>query len=164
MKTARTPWWRGNRGEWYVVLQAALLALVVFGPRTVASWAAWPPSVAPSLRPLGLILLAAGVLLGIAAVVGLRRNLSPLPVPKPSSTLVTTGAYRLVRHPIYGGLTLTAFGWALAFGGWLTVAYAIALFLLLERKSAREERLLLERFADYHDYQRRTRKFVPFVY
>jgi protein-S-isoprenylcysteine O-methyltransferase Ste14 len=141
-----------------------LLALVLLGPATLGTGQAWPLSIAPSLRVLGLVLIGAGLILGVAGGVQLRRNLSPLPLPKPEATLVTAGPYRLVRHPIYGGLILLAFGWALALGGWLTFGSAIALSVLLERKAAREERRLLERFTDYGPYQRRTRKFLPFVY
>jgi protein-S-isoprenylcysteine O-methyltransferase Ste14 len=109
-------------------------------------------------------LFGAGLLLGGAGVLHLRRNLSPLPHPKTGSTLVTTGPYRLVRHPIYGGLILLALGWAGALGGWLTFGSAMALSVLLDRKAAREERWLREHFADYRAYQRSTRRFLPFVY
>lgn len=164
MAPERTPWWRGARGEWYVVLQLLLLALVLLGPATLGTGPAWPSSIAPGLLVLGLVLVGAGLLLAAAGVLQLGRNLSPLPVPKSGAGLVTTGPYRLVRHPIYGGLILLAFGWALAFGGWLTFGSAIALFVLLERKAAREERRLLERFAEYGAYRRRTRKLLPFVF
>ena len=33
-KPSHAPWWKGERGEWYVVAQVFLFALVVFGPRT----------------------------------------------------------------------------------------------------------------------------------
>jgi hypothetical protein len=36
---SQSSWWKGSRGEWYVVAQIALFALVMFGPRT---WAGWP--------------------------------------------------------------------------------------------------------------------------
>ena len=34
LNMSQTSWWKGARGEWYVVAQIVLLALVVFGPRT----------------------------------------------------------------------------------------------------------------------------------
>lgn len=34
----RLPWYRGARGEWYVIAQFALFALIVFGPPTVPGW------------------------------------------------------------------------------------------------------------------------------
>jgi len=35
------PWWKGARGEWLVVAQLALMALVFFGPRTLLGRPAW---------------------------------------------------------------------------------------------------------------------------
>lgn len=32
---SKTPWWKGTRGEWYVVAQIALIVLVFFGPRNI---------------------------------------------------------------------------------------------------------------------------------
>jgi protein-S-isoprenylcysteine O-methyltransferase Ste14 len=34
----------------------------------------------------------------------------------------------------------------------------------LDRKAAREERWLEEKFPDYPEYRRRVRKFIPFLY
>ncbi|HQG32287.1 MAG TPA: isoprenylcysteine carboxylmethyltransferase family protein, partial [Deltaproteobacteria bacterium] len=100
----------------------------------------------------------------LAGLVRLGSNLTPLPFPKEDATLVQTGPYRLVRHPMYSGGIILAYGWALAAGGWLTLAYATVLLVFLDIKSAREEQWLAERFPDYSDYQRRVRKLIPFVY
>ena len=48
--------------------------------------------------------------------------------------------------------------------GWLTFVYVAALFVLLDVKSRREERWLVEKFPEYPAYQRRVRKLIPFVY
>jgi protein-S-isoprenylcysteine O-methyltransferase Ste14 len=108
------------------------------------------------------MLAGAGLLL--AGSLRLRSNLTPLPYPKPQATLVQTGPYRFVRHPMYAGGILLAFGWALVVRGWLTLVYAALLFVFLDVKSAREERWLADKFPDYLDYQRRVRKLVPFIH
>jgi protein-S-isoprenylcysteine O-methyltransferase Ste14 len=69
--------------------------------------------------------------------------------------------YRIVRHPMYGGGLVLAFGWALASSP-MAVAPVAALAVLFELKSRREEAWLVERYPDYPAYRRRTRwKFVP---
>ncbi len=39
----RTPWWRGTRGEWHVVVQFIIIALAVLGPRTWPGVPEWRP-------------------------------------------------------------------------------------------------------------------------
>jgi len=158
----RQPWWKGRRGEWYVGLQFALFALVVFGPRGAAI--AWPAPLAAIAQPAGIALILAGALLATAAVLKLGRNLTPLPHPKDDSTLVETGIYGWVRHPIYCGLILAAFGWACVVQGWLTLLWALVLLVFFDIKSRREEAWLLARFPAYADYRRRVRKLLPFIY
>jgi protein-S-isoprenylcysteine O-methyltransferase Ste14 len=156
MNTSRWSW-RGQRGEWYVALQAALLVLILVGPWTSA--ASTRPGVA--MRATGFLLIACGLLLGLRAISYLRRGDHQPPSTAP---LVTSGPYRFIRHPMYAGLDLVALGWALSFGGWLTLLFAVLLIVLLDRKAAREERILRARFASYDTYCARTRRLVPFIY
>ena len=107
---------------------------------------------------------AAGVALALAGLHALGRNLTPLPHPKEGATMVASGAYAIVRHPIYVGLVLAAFGWALAWRSPITLALALALFAFFDIKSRREETWLVEAFPAYAEYRRRVRKLVPFVY
>jgi protein-S-isoprenylcysteine O-methyltransferase Ste14 len=160
----KVPWWRGARGEWYVVVQVALFALILFAPRTFRSLPAWPASLVVASRVLGILLMVGGGGLMLAALFNLGRNVTPLPYPKEGGDIVDRGAYRLVRHPIYSGVLAMAFGWGLAVHGWLTLVYAGLLFVFLDVKSRREERWLAAKFPGYTEYARRVRKLVPFVY
>lgn len=162
--TVRTRWWRGNRGEWYVVIQAALFVLVILGPRTFPGLPAWPPGAQLPALLFGGALLLAGALLALWGAASLGRNLTPLPHPKDDARLVETGAYRLVRHPIYGGIILMAYGWGLLAQGFLTLAYATLVLIFLDLKSRREERWLVERFPGYDDYRKSVRKLIPYIY
>lgn len=154
----------GARGEWYVVVQLALFALVAFGPRTLPAWPEW---VFPFTWPatiVGGLLIVVGIAFAGAGAFSLREGLTPLPYPKEGARLIESGPYRIVRHPIYSGVILVAFGWALAVHGSLTLVYALALFVFLDLKSRREERWLNEKFPHYADYAKRVRKLLPFVY
>lgn len=161
----RSPWWRGARGEWWVAVQVVLMLLVFFGPRNAPGWPAWPEPVARVATVVGIALLAVGLVLFLAGALSLgRRNLTPLPAPREHATLVGSGAYAWVRHPLYGGGILIGYGYALVVQGWLTLAYATALLVFGDRKAAREERWLVETFPDYPEYRRQVRKLIPFLY
>lgn len=154
--------WKGGRGEWYVVAQAVLFLLIVFGPRAGSEvWFA-PYSTFSTLVGAGLV--TAGGLLTLAGVFGLGRNLTALPRPRENARLVQSGPYRIVRHPIYSGLIMMVWGWAACNQDWLLIVYAVVTLVFFDLKSRREERWLKERFPEYAAYQSRVRKLIPFVY
>jgi protein-S-isoprenylcysteine O-methyltransferase Ste14 len=57
-----------------------------------------------------------------------------------------------------------ALGWALWVTSWLTLGYAMVLFVFFDIKSRREEQWLKAKFSGYAAYQKRARKLIPFVY
>ncbi len=160
---ANAPWWKGTRGEWYVVAQFVLFGLILLAPLAPGQ-PVWPGLAALAARGLGLLLGLAGLALAMAGLLHLGPNLSVLPHPKDDAALVEAGAYSLVRHPIYAGLIIGALGWALLTNSLLALGLAVVLLLFFDIKSRREERQLLARFPGYADYRRRVRKFFPFIY
>jgi protein-S-isoprenylcysteine O-methyltransferase Ste14 len=164
MSTAGSRRWRGARGEWFVVAQAALIALVVFGPRTVLGFPGAPFPLGRPGEVAGAVLMLLGGGLFVAAMFRLGSALTPLPYPRDGATLVQAGPYRWVRHPIYASVLASALGWALLVQGWLTLGYVGLLFIFFDVKSRKEERWLSERYPEYEAYRRRVRKLVPFVY
>jgi protein-S-isoprenylcysteine O-methyltransferase Ste14 len=159
-----SPWWRGTRGEWYVVAQFFLFLLVALGPRELFGLTTWGPPLATVTLILGLALGGLGGLLALAGLFNLGANLTALPHPKDDATFVERGAYVFVRHPIYSGLIIAAFGWGLAVASPLTLLYALVLFIFFDVKSRREELWLARKFPQYAGYQKRVRKLLPFVY
>ena len=157
-------WWKGARGEWYVVTQIALIVLVFFGPRTCAGLPKWtfPFTWLGSIG--GGVILLAGIVLFVAAIFRMGSNLTAVPYPREQGTLIETGPYRLVRHSMYCGGILMALGWAFLIHGWLTIGYAIMMLVFFDVKSRREEQWLKGKFSGYGAYQERVRKLIPFIY
>lgn len=106
-------WYRGTRGEWLVVVQVLLSGLVVLGPRTLGGRRAWPFPTGNASLAAGAVLFLAGAILFVAGLLRLGRGLTVLPCPKEGAVLAQTGAYALVRHPMYSGLLAMGFAWAL---------------------------------------------------
>ena len=158
------PWWKGARGEWFVVVQTVLMGLVFLGPRTVAGYPAWPFPFTRVCAIVGGVLIILGGIMFIAGLIRIGRSLTALPYPKDGSEFVQTGAYALVRHPMYSGGLILCLGWALYVHGWLTIGYVVVLFVFLDVKSRREEKWLAAKFPGYAIYRQRVCKFIPFIY
>ena len=86
--------------------------------------------------------------------------------PNEKLTLVSTGPYRYVRHPIYSALILAVAGTLLALEPTLRgVALLFFLSTVLRLKSLLEEKLLIEHFPnEYPDYKRQVKALIPFLY
>jgi protein-S-isoprenylcysteine O-methyltransferase Ste14 len=161
---SKNPWWKGKHGEWYVVAQMGLFFILFFGPRSWWGWPTWTFSASKPASVVGSVFLLLGSLLFISGILRLGTNLSALPYPKPDSILIETGPYRIVRHPIYSGAILLAFGWALWIHSWLAIDTALVIFVFFDLKSRREETWLKEKYPGYVAYQQRVRKLVPLIY
>jgi protein-S-isoprenylcysteine O-methyltransferase Ste14 len=156
--------WKGRKGEWYVIIQVLLMIFLFVGPQNTDIFPVWTLPYTLIFSIIGALLLLIGCLFFLLGIYKLGMNLTPLPYPKESSTLVETGPYKIVRHPIYCGGLFIAFGWAFWIHGSMTLLYAIILFVFLDIKSRREERWLIEKLPGYTGYQRRVRRLIPFIY
>jgi protein-S-isoprenylcysteine O-methyltransferase Ste14 len=149
----------GPRGEGWVAIQFVLLALIaISGVVTGELFGGGIGSM------VGLLLMAAGAALLGRGLMDLGYNPTPLPYPRDDSQLVETGIYALVRHPLYGGLVLTAFGWGLVAASMVTLSLTLLLLVFFDLKSRREEVWLRQRYPGYEEYASRTRRLIPWVY
>src|SRR3954451_774203 len=113
---------------------------------------------------LGLVLHALGLGFAIWARVHIGRNWGGPMTQKNEPELVTTGPYRLVRHPIYVGILVAGVGTAVALSWpWLTAVVLGGSYFVYS--AVVEERYMTEQFPDtYPAYKRSTKMFVPFVF
>jgi len=79
--------------------------------------------------------------------------------------LITTGAYRLVRHPIYASMLGMVLATGLAYTWWPLLVAGFLIFLIgIEIRVHAEDRLLEEYFQEeFLEYKGRTRAFIPFL-
>lgn len=113
---------------------------------------------------LGLVLLAAGLGLAVWARVHIGSNWGMPMTQKDEPELVTSGPYRLVRHPIYSGILLAAVGTAIALSWTWLVAAALATIYFVYSATV-EERYMAEQFPNsYPAYKHSTKMLVPFVF
>jgi protein-S-isoprenylcysteine O-methyltransferase Ste14 len=81
---------------------------------------------------------------------------------RPAGGLVTTGAFRYVRHPLYLASILTYLGLAVSTLSLVSLAVLAAIFLFHDYIAAYEEQLLEARFGEeYREYRTKTGKWIP---
>jgi protein-S-isoprenylcysteine O-methyltransferase Ste14 len=151
----------GPRGEGWVVLQVLLLGVVAIAGTAGPAWGGASGTVTTAL---GVALVGAGGLLAARGVIDLRDALTPLPHPRDGAELVDSGAYRLARHPIYGGIVVGSLGYGLVMASPPALAGTLVLLVFFRLKSGREERWLEARYPGYAAYRARTRRLIPWVY
>ncbi len=163
-----------NRGEgkalvarqrWAVLLlQILTLSVVLVGPcsdhRGIGVIAGFDLG-----RYLGLILFGAGFLLMNWAEATLGKHFSIQVTVQEDHRLVTSGPFRVVRHPRYLGIVLNNSGLALVFRSWLALLLVAALTVVLLWRIHDEEDLMRHEFgAAWETYARHSWRLIPFLF
>lgn len=140
-----------------------VLWLSVFAFMIDPAWTAWAALPLPTvLRWSGVVLCAMGGGLLLWTMQRLGRNLTDTVVTRREHSLVTTGPYRHMRHPLYGAAALFAAGAALAAGNWFMAVLGAVMIALIVIRTRTEEANLLKRFGpDYAAYAATTGRFFP---
>jgi protein-S-isoprenylcysteine O-methyltransferase Ste14 len=144
-------------------LAANLAAFGLFFPSLLIFSRSSEGPMALPLALSGCMLALTGAILVLRSRAELGSAWSLLPRADRNAGLVTTGPYRLVRHPIYLGLTVLAAGNALCFGSGLSFLLVLSGIVPTFAWRARVEELQLsrrfgERFAVY---RQQTKMIIP---
>jgi protein-S-isoprenylcysteine O-methyltransferase Ste14 len=157
MKRGRVPWSRELRIRLVigvvVILLIRLGALRGHGVHTD-----------PWRAGLGLALFALGLGFAVWARLHLGRNWGTPMTQKVEPELVTSGPYRLVRHPIYTGILSAGIGTALGLSWWWLAPVGLAGIYFIYSATV-EERYMAEQFPDaYPPYKRSTKMLLPLIF
>ena len=80
-------------------------------------------------------------------------------------TVVSTGPYRYVRHPMYATAGIFLAGTALLLGSWVGLIMALILVIGIAFRAVQEERTLRTELPGYEAYMAQVRyRLVPFVW
>lgn len=122
---------------------------------------------------LSWALLFASLLLLVAGIHQLRRMGRPdgqrtdaeLFAFERTSQLVTSGIFRVIRHPLYASLLLLAWGVACKQPGGVSWSLALFASLALWLTAKRDEAECLQQFGEaYRDYMQRSKMFIPWLF
>jgi protein-S-isoprenylcysteine O-methyltransferase Ste14 len=116
----------------------------------------------PATAVAGVMVAALGLALAFTGVAAVIRHRTTIVPHHPVSTLLTSGAYRLSRNPMYTGLAIAYLGLALLFGSWWPLALWPLVIVAVRHLVIRpEEQYLSQRFGQaYADYQSRVRRWL----
>lgn len=126
----------------------------------------WSPTFPLWLKAIGTVLLALSIVLVFEA---LRENTFAAPVVKMQKergqTVVSTGMYGVVRHPMYAGALLLFVAGPLLLGSVWGLIVSLILIVTIAVRSIGEEAMLKQELEGYSDYMRRVKwRMIPFVF
>lgn len=110
----------------------------------------------PFLTVVGQIVALSGVVLIFVAINTMGNAVQVDAAPKEGAGLVTRGVYARLRHPIYTGIAVVIFGFALRGITLAGAVMGVVALVFLWFKSRYEEKLLAARYPEYDEYKRTT--------
>lgn len=117
------------------------------------------------LSLLGEIVSTLLTLVGsVGAVIALSQLGRSFSIMAESRQLVTTGPYRVVRHPLYAAELIATVGVFMQFASVYTVLLLTAQIAFQLRRMHNEELVLTIRFPEYAAYSQTTARLIPGIY
>jgi protein-S-isoprenylcysteine O-methyltransferase Ste14 len=142
-----------------VLLLTALYAVLPGGP----AWLVLP--LPAGVRALGAALGVFGLLFLIRVHSALREYWSTVLQLRKEHSLINTGPYRRIRHPMYSALMTCFLSLALVSAAWPLLLLAVLTVPFFYRVTVKEEAMMTEQFGEeYHAYRGRTGRFLPQVF
>lgn len=147
-----------------ICVTAMLFLALVFAPFADRRGIAVMPGGAAA-RWAGLVLATLGVALIFWSGMELGRLYSPEVTLQKDHHLVTSGPYRLIRHPRYLGGMIQGLGLSLLFRSWIGLALTVVFVAVILFRIHDEEKLMAMEFgAEWRAYSKKTWRLIPVVY
>jgi len=91
------------------------------------------------------------------------HNFNIIPEIKKEATLVTRGAYKYIRHPMYFGIIIVMLPSLVNSINTFNISIYTFLAFVLILKAKKEERLWTNLSQEYLKYKKRTKMIIPFI-
>jgi len=79
--------------------------------------------------------------------------------------IISTGPYRVVRHPMYAGALLMLFFTPLALDSFLGLLFFFPILLIIVFRIVEEEKFLTKNLSGYQEYTKKTHyRLIPFIW
>jgi len=153
-----------DRGSLMVLRLAAAVGILLAALGLRIHAAAYPYS--PVLMTISLVCVWVGVALRVWSFRTLGRYFTFQVMTSADQPVITTGPYRVLRHPSYTGLLLVLLGIGISFGNWISlVAFTVLPLIGVVRRIRVEEAALASALgASYTTFASGRKRLVPFVW
>ena len=145
------------------VCVAPAVVVLILSPRLAPSLEIRPPLASVVV---GIIIFATGEALRVWSKITLGRYFTYTVQTSSDQPVITSGPYRVVRHPSYTGILLMVLGAGAVWGNWLGLAVlVVAIAVGLGYRIHIEEHALLQELGDrYQLYADHHKRLIPFVW
>ena len=126
----------------------------------------FPGGKTPAVFFTGIAIMLLGMALRYWAVATLGAFFRTTIETDQDQKMVSSGPYKLIRHPSYCGWLFICLGYGIAVQNWLSVFVAVMLPLVaLIYRIQIEEQVLASSFGSvYVEYQKKTKKLIPWIW
>jgi protein-S-isoprenylcysteine O-methyltransferase Ste14 len=113
---------------------------------------------------LGTVMILSGCAANIKGRFNLGKNWANQIKIYKTHTLVQTGMYRIVRHPLYSSIIVMFYGGCLVYRNIAAFAAVSVIFVpFMYYRAKQEEVLLVQRFPQYEEYKKKTGMLFPMI-
>ena len=115
---------------------------------------------------VGLFLIFIGIILRLTIIATLGQFFTVDVTIKQNHKLKKDGFYKYLRHPSYAASLLSFIGFGITLNNWISlILVAILILIAFSVRIKIEEKILMEHFGtEYLDYQKNTKRMIPFIY
>ena len=115
-------------------------------------------------KPLSLVIFILGLSFGIYTLLFNKlSNFNISPLIKKEANLITKGAYKYIRHPMYFSVLLMLVAVVIRDISPVNIILYLFLIVVLFLKAKKEEDLWMNKNLQYMEYRKKTKMFIPFV-
>lgn len=115
---------------------------------------------------IGILMILGGTIFRVWSIQTLGKFFTSAVQTQENQIIINKGAYKVIRHPSYLGAYIAFTGTAVLLHAYIGIIFSLTVMLAAYRYRIRvEEETLVRNFGDeYENYQRRTKKLVPYIY
>ncbi|MEI6132258.1 MAG: isoprenylcysteine carboxylmethyltransferase family protein [Bacillota bacterium] len=111
---------------------------------------------------IGTFFIALGAIINIVGRLNLKGNWANQIKIYKEHTVVKSGPYRFVRHPLYSSIILMLYGGAILYFNWICFLLVTIVFVpAMIYRSKQEENMLEKEFEEYKEYKEKVGMLFP---